>query len=55
MPWTPAQHRLFEAAAHNPSIAKQRGIPQAKAKKMASEGIKKSAAETLYPSHKEKK
>jgi hypothetical protein len=40
MPWTPAQHRLFEAAAHNPAIAKEKGIPQAKAKKMASEGIK---------------
>lgn len=41
MPWTPAQHRLFEAAAHNPQVAQQRGIPQAKAATMASEGIKK--------------
>jgi hypothetical protein len=41
MPWTPAQHRLFEAAAHNPAIAKSKGIPQAQAAKMASEGIKK--------------
>ena len=40
MPWTPAQHRLFEAAAHNPEIAKRKGIPQAQAKKMAAEGIK---------------
>lgn len=40
MPWTPAQHRLFEAAAHNPAIAKKTGIPQAKAASMASEGIK---------------
>ena len=41
MPWTPAQHRLFEAAAHNPQIAAQKGIPQQKAAQMASEGIKK--------------
>lgn len=41
MPWTPAQHRLFEAAAHDPAIAKSKGIPQAKAATMASEGIKK--------------
>jgi hypothetical protein len=40
MPWTPSQHRLFEAAAHNPAIAKRKGIPQAKAAQMASEGIK---------------
>lgn len=40
MPWTPVQHRLFEAAAHNPQIAKSKGIPVAKAAKMASEGIK---------------
>jgi hypothetical protein len=41
MPWTPAQHRLFEAAAHNASIAKKRGIPQETASRMAGEGIKK--------------
>ena len=42
MPWTPAQHRLFEAAAHNPAIAKAKGIPTQKAAKMAAEGIKPS-------------
>jgi hypothetical protein len=42
MPYTPAQHRLFQAAAHNPAIAKSSGIPQATAAKMASEGIKAS-------------
>ena len=50
MPWTPAQHRLFEAVAHNPAIAKAKGIPQAKAAQMASEGIKrdpKKLAEAL--------
>lgn len=41
MPWSPAQHRLFQAAAHNPSVAKRVGIPQDKAKQMASEGVKK--------------
>lgn len=40
MPWGPAQHRLFEAAAHNPDVAKRVGIPQQQASKMASEGIK---------------
>ena len=40
MPYTPAQHHLFEAAAHNPAIAKDKGIPQQKAAKMASEGVK---------------
>jgi hypothetical protein len=53
MPWTPAQHRLFEAAAHNPSIAKTRGIPQQKASQMASEGIKSGSA--LSPSHDKRK
>ena len=41
MPYTPAQHRLFQAAAHDASIAKRVGIPQEQASKMASEGIKK--------------
>ena len=41
MPWTAKQHRLFQAAAHDPSIAKRVGIPQEKAKMMASEGVKK--------------
>ena len=40
MPWTLEQHRLFEAAAHDPKIAQRVGIPQDKAKQMASEGIK---------------
>jgi hypothetical protein len=40
MPYSPSQHRLFEAAAHNPAIAKARGIPQGQAAKMAGEGIK---------------
>lgn len=40
MPWTPAQHRLFEAAAHDPKVAKRVGIPQDKAAQMAAEGIK---------------
>ena len=41
MPWTPAQHRLFELAAHDPAAARRVGIPQHKAAAMASEGIKR--------------
>ena len=40
MPYSSAQHRLFEAAAHSPEVAKRTGIPMTQAKKMASEGIK---------------
>jgi hypothetical protein len=40
MPWTPAQHRLFAAAAHNPEIAKRKGIAQSDARRMMHEGIK---------------
>jgi hypothetical protein len=50
MPWTPAQHRLFEAAAHNQSVATRSGIPQQTAQKMAKEGAKsdpKKLAEAL--------
>lgn len=43
MPWTAKQHRLFEAAAHNPAVAKRVGIPQAKAAEMAHEGVSKVA------------
>lgn len=42
IPWSAKQHRLFEAAAHNPAVAKRVGIPQGQASKMASEGIKPS-------------
>lgn len=42
MPWTPKQHRLFEAAAHNPDVAKRVGIPMQKAQQMASEGVKRN-------------
>lgn len=42
MPWTPAQHRLFTAAAHDAKIAKKVGIPQPQAKVMAAEGIAKN-------------
>ena len=40
MPWTPKQHRLFMAAAHNPAIAAAHHMNPAKAAQMASEGIK---------------
>ena len=41
MPYSAKQNRLFRAAEHNPEIAKKVGIPQATAKKLANEGIKK--------------
>lgn len=40
MPWSPKQHRLFEAAAHSPAVASRVGIPQGKAAAMAGEGVK---------------
>jgi hypothetical protein len=43
MPWTPAQHRLFEAAAHDPTVARARGISHEDAARMAHEGIKRMA------------
>jgi hypothetical protein len=46
MPYSAKAHRLFEAAEHNPAIAKKYGIPQATAAKMASEGIKDKAKKT---------
>ena len=41
MPYNLQQHKLFEAAAHSPEVAKRVGIPQGTAQKMASEGVKK--------------
>lgn len=40
MPYTEKQIKLFQAAAHNPAIAKSSGIPMTTAKKMAAEGVK---------------
>ena len=44
MPWSESQHKLFEAAAHDPKVAKRVGIPVEQAKKMASEGVKNKPA-----------
>jgi hypothetical protein len=33
MPWSAKQHRLFEAAEHDPKVAKKVKIPQGTAKK----------------------
>lgn len=54
MPWSPAQHRLFEAAAHNPAIAKAHGMSQQKAAGMASEGIKKPSGKDYAAAMKKK-
>lgn len=40
-PYTSKQHKLFEAAAHSPKVAKRVKIPMPTAKKMAKEGVKK--------------
>ena len=42
MPYNLQQHKLFEAAAYDPKVAKRVGIPQATAAKMAHEGVKKN-------------
>jgi len=41
MPFSKSQNSLFRLAAHNPQVAKERGIPMETAKRLASEGIKK--------------
>jgi hypothetical protein len=40
MPWTPKQHRLFMAAAHDPAIAAAHHMKPESAAQMASEGIR---------------
>ena len=47
MPWTAKQHRLFEAAAHNPAIAAAHGIAPQKAAQMAAEGVKRQAVASM--------
>ncbi len=42
MPYSPKAHRLFEGIAHG-SIPPKKGLTQAKAATLASEGIKKPA------------
>jgi hypothetical protein len=46
-PYSESQHKLFEAAAHSPEVAKRVSIPQEQAKKMASEGVKKKDPKKL--------
>lgn len=43
MPYTAKQNRLFRAAEHNPAFAKKVGISPRTAKRLAAEGVKKSA------------
>lgn len=47
MPWTSAQHRLFEFVAHDPKAAKKEGIDvkPTDAARMAAEGIRKKGQE----------
>jgi hypothetical protein len=51
MPWSPRQHRLFEAAAHNKAIAKAHGMEQATASHLAAEGVKKPANPVMHTHH----
>lgn len=44
MPFSPAQHRLFEARAHGAKFPMAEKIPIATAQKMAGEGIKSSSS-----------
>lgn len=48
-PWTPAQHRLFEAASHDKDIADRHGLSQKDARKMAHEGVKKEKDAAKHP------
>lgn len=47
MPYTEKQHRMFQAAAHNPAFAKKVGVPAASAKRMAAEGVKRRPVRTI--------
>lgn len=47
MPYSPAQNKLFRAAAHDPSISKSSGIPMATARKLAAKGLKRKSTNKL--------
>ena len=51
MPWSESQHKLFEAAAHDPKVAKRVGIPVETAAKMAHEGVKKTKSNPKKMAH----
>lgn len=40
MPYTPEQRRLFHAAAESKEVAREHGMPQGEAKKLADEADK---------------
>ena len=42
MPYTKKQHRMFQAAEHNPAFAKKVGISPRVAKRLAAEGVKQT-------------
>ena len=47
MPYSPAQNRLFWAAANNEAIAKEHGLSMGKAEELAKEGVKKNKPKKL--------
>jgi len=49
MPWSEKQNKLFRAAAHDPEIAREHGLSQKEADKLAKEGVKKSNFIDLTP------
>ena len=48
MPYSAKAHRLFEVAAHNPKVAKAHHMSQSEAKKLASEGVKKTPWHKMF-------
>jgi hypothetical protein len=47
MPWSSKQHKLFEAAAHDADIAREHGMSQKEARKLANEGVKKDKSASI--------
>lgn len=47
MPYTRKQNKLFRAAEHNPKIAREHGLTQAKAGQLAHEGVKHDRSKNL--------
>ena len=47
MPWNPAQIRLFAAAAHDPEIAKRKGIAMPQAREMLMEAQPKQRSRAM--------
>ncbi len=51
MPWSDSQVRLFGAAAHNPEIAKRKGIAPHKAREMLMEAPPEQRSKAMSGKH----